>query len=177
MSDISHTVVFFFKFIQLLGKNSANLIDIIQDICFGVVVDTGNTCCTGKRMTAVGQTTGKCMIVKICGDLFADTCTTKLNVATGNTLCKGYDIRFDIKIHKSKHFTSSAPASHNLITDHDNAKLITELTHALQISLRRNDNTVCTGYGFQNDRCDLIPAFIDDLLTQLCDIKFRCSFL
>lgn len=69
MSDISHTVVFFFKFIQLLGKNSANLIDIIEDICLRVVVDTGNTCCTGKRMTAVGQTTGKCVIVKICGDL------------------------------------------------------------------------------------------------------------
>ena len=73
MSDISHTVVFFFKFIQLLGKNSANLIDIIQDICFGVVVDTGNTCCTGKRMTAVCKSAGKKVIIKKFSDFLETT--------------------------------------------------------------------------------------------------------
>ena len=114
------------------------------------------------------------MIIKICRDLLADCHTAQLDIAAGHALCKGNDIRHYIEVLKGKHLSGSAEACHDLITNHHNAKLVTDLPDTRQITLRRNDNAVRTGDGFYLNGSDAVCALVDHLFPQICQIIFGC---
>lgn len=85
MSHIAHTVVLFLVLLQLLRQNCTDFVDVVEDMCFFIVVDTGNTCRACQRMSTVGKSAGKCMIVKICCDLLRYHARTWRNKRTGIT--------------------------------------------------------------------------------------------
>ena len=114
------------------------------------------------------------MFFKILCNFFADCNSSKLYIATGNTFCKGNNIRLYIKIFKCKHLARSAKASHNLIANHQYSKLITKRSYPRQISFRWNNNTIRACYCLHFYRCDTICPFIDNLLSKLCQIVFCC---
>ena len=117
------------------------------------------------------------MIIKVRCDLAVDGYTTKLYITAGNSLGKCNEVWFYVKIFKCEHLSGTSPSCHNFITDHENSKFITNLTHTRQITLRRNNNSIRSCDCLHHNRCHLIRSFINNLLTQLCQIILCCFFL
>lgn len=89
IAHITHTGVLCLQILQQLAQHLAGYCHIVQDVCLLVVVDTGNTSGTRQRMRTVGQTAGQIVVVKVCGDLLADSNAAQLDIAAGHALCKG----------------------------------------------------------------------------------------
>ena len=119
-------------------------------------------------MSTICKTTRENMVIEVCCNIFTYYATTKLNITTSNTLCKCYNIRLNIKVFKCKHLTSSAPASHNFITNHKDTKFITNLSNTWKITLRWNNNTVRTSNCFHNNCSNIIRVFVNNLFSKLC---------
>ena len=119
----------------------------------------------GERVTVVGQPAVKDVLLEVVRDFGAYPDRSKRDVAAGQPLRHGDDVGDDLPMVDGKPLAGSTKPGHDLVADHQNAVAVAQLPHALQVSIRWDEDPVRPGDRLQDEAGDgTRPLELDGLL-------------
>lgn len=83
-----------------------------------------------------------------------------------HTLSHGHDVRYDVPVINSEPLSGSTVASHDFVANQEDSVFVAKLAKTLQVTLRRDDNTISSGNGFDEDGSDGLRVFIVHLFLK-----------
>src|SRR5260221_6080568 len=110
-------------------------------------------------MTVVSESAIEHFVIKVLRNMSPHSDSAQRNVTRSKSLRHANQVRDNLPVIDSKPLTRAAKARHHLVSDHQNPVLVAQFPHALEVSIRRNKNSIRSDDCLQNERRNRMRAF------------------
>ena len=155
------------QFLHPLPQHLPHVPGVLQQTLFLVDRDRGQGRCAGQGVAVVRQAPGEGPFLEDFGDVGPQADGSQLDVRGGEALGHGDDVWHDVPVIDGEPATSAPEAGHHLVSNEEDAVAVADLPHALQIAIRRNEETVGSHHGLHDERGDVRAALVADDVLQL----------
>lgn len=128
-------------------------------------------------MTGVGQAAGEDDVVEAVGHRVAHNHAAGGHVTGVAALGEGDDVRRVVVVVECEPEAGAAEAGHDLVGDHQDAVLLGDLAHALEVVLGRNDDACGARHGFEQHGGDGVRALELDHVLEVSQRTLALLFL
>src|SRR5205085_9113399 len=98
---------------------------------------------------------------------------TQRNIAAGEALGQRDQVGNDAPVVDCKPAARAAEAAHHFVADHLDPVAVTQLAHALEVAIGRDQDAVGAGYRLEEEAGDRLGPFQPDRLLELAQCRLR----
>ena len=148
-----------------LAHHATHLRGVLDESLVLVDLDGRQRGRAAERMAVVGETAVERLVPEVVGDAPTHAHRAERYVGTREALGHRDEIGHDVPVIHAEPPAGAAESRHDLVADQQDAVLVAQRAHALQVAVGRNEDAVGAADGLEDERRDVFRALeLDDFL-------------
>src|SRR5699024_8540831 len=159
-TNVSHRWVLRLQLFQTLSQVFPHFLSILENLIFFISLNRRERRRTSQRMAIVSQPGKQDFVVEEFGNLLTDNYRPKRNLSRWSCVSRGNDSGNHGPAVHCQPLGGAAPSAHRSVATQQGAVRVAGLAHARPVFTRRHDEAVAAGQASEEDRCNLVWAFL-----------------